>query len=90
MEHTGEQMEEGWIGVFEEHAELYGVFLRLQDGAESVDVGDAVHCHKRAVEDDMVVGVTVLLLHKDSVYEVSIRRDLVQMGEMKEGVATQA
>ena len=57
MQHVGERVEEGGVGVFEERAELCSVFLRLQDGAESVDVRDAVYCCERAVEDDVVAGV---------------------------------
>ncbi len=34
--------------------------------------------------------VTVLLLHKDSVYLVTIKRDLVQVERIERGVATQA
>src|SRR6266851_7522091 len=61
----------------------------LVDGEPSpiAPSGSAGACRgDNEVESD----VTVLLLHKDSVRSVTIRRDLVQMERQREGVATQA
>ena len=61
----------------------------LVDGEPSpvAPSGSAGACHGGIeVESD----VTVLLLRKDSVRSVTIRRDLVQMERQREGVATQA
>jgi len=46
-------MEECAVGVFEKCAQSHAVFLGLEDGAEGVDIGDAVGYGNGVVKDDM-------------------------------------
>jgi len=57
MENVREWVEECGVCVGKELAQVSAVFLRLEDRAEGVDVGDAVCCYEGAVEDDVVVCV---------------------------------
>jgi len=62
VEDRGEWMEERAVGIFEEGAKSVAIFLRLEDGVEGVDIGDAVWFGEGAVEEDvglcMALGLT--------------------------------
>ncbi len=62
MFHLREWAEEGGVRVFEECTKLCYEFLGLQNSVEGVDIRDAVCCHERTVEDDVVPRVSLWMV----------------------------